>query len=112
MREAVDQPTGGEARHPGTDHGDTLAEKEELEIAVAQGSPGVRQGINLRKDQPSLRTASGVAHYRGLFFIKIANLLDDRRGQIDFTGIAITSSTKPTSFCTKGSPYVTPAIMP
>ena len=32
--------------------------------------------------------------------------------QIDFTGIAITSSTSPTSFCTNGSAYVTPPSMP
>ncbi len=40
--EAIDEPACGEARHPGADHGDALAEEEELEVAVAQSSPGMR----------------------------------------------------------------------
>jgi len=39
--EAVDQPSGGDAGHPGADEGDALAADEELEGTMAKGSPGV-----------------------------------------------------------------------
>ena len=42
MGQAIDQPAGRQPRHPGADHGDALAEEEELEVAVSQRSPGVR----------------------------------------------------------------------
>ena len=34
--EAEDEPRGGEARHPGADDGDALAEKEEPEISMGE----------------------------------------------------------------------------
>ena len=37
--ELIDEPAGGEARHPGADEGDALAADEELEIAMAQSAP-------------------------------------------------------------------------
>jgi hypothetical protein len=37
--EAIDQPTGGDARHPGADERDALAAEEEAEVAMAQGAP-------------------------------------------------------------------------
>jgi hypothetical protein len=39
--EAVDEPTGGDARHPGADKRDALAGEEEAEVTVAKGAPGV-----------------------------------------------------------------------
>jgi hypothetical protein len=41
FREAVDQPRGGDARHPGADQRDGLAAEEEAEIAMAQRAPRV-----------------------------------------------------------------------
>ena len=40
--EAIDQPAGGDAGHPGADEGDALAAEEEPEVAMAKGPPGVR----------------------------------------------------------------------
>ncbi len=39
--EAIDEPTGGDAGHPGADERDGLADEEEAEVAMAEGSPGV-----------------------------------------------------------------------
>ncbi len=38
MREPVDQPGGGDARHPGTDQRDALSAEEEAVVAVAQSA--------------------------------------------------------------------------
>ena len=43
MGEAVNEPTGGEARHPCADQRDALAEEVELEVAMAKGAPCVRK---------------------------------------------------------------------
>ena len=48
MRQAVDEPAGGETGHPCADDGDALANKEELEVAVVQSSPGMRNGSEQR----------------------------------------------------------------
>jgi hypothetical protein len=39
--EPVDEPTGGDAGHPGADERDALAGEEEAEVAMTKGSPGV-----------------------------------------------------------------------
>ena len=39
--EAIDEPDGGDARHPGADERDALAAEEEAEVAMAQRAPGV-----------------------------------------------------------------------
>ena len=38
---AVDEPTGGDAGHPGADERDALAAEEEAEVAMAERAPGV-----------------------------------------------------------------------
>ncbi len=43
VREAVNEPASGEARHPCADKRDALAEEVELEVAVTQRAPGVRK---------------------------------------------------------------------
>src|ERR1700677_5130259 len=72
MREAVDQPRGRQPRHPRADHRDALAEKEELEVAVPQRSPGVRHGTvgELVHDSPK-RLISAVR--AGSFFCSVAS---------------------------------------
>ncbi len=42
MGQVIDQPGRRQPRHPGADHRDALTEEEELEVAVPQRSPGVR----------------------------------------------------------------------
>ena len=41
--EPVNEPTGGESRHPGADERDALAGEEELEVAMTHGAPCVRE---------------------------------------------------------------------
>ena len=43
-REAVDQPTGGDARHPGADQGDALAAEEQPVIPVGERAEGKLPG--------------------------------------------------------------------
>src|SRR5580658_3021774 len=42
MGQVIDQPGCRQPCHPVADHGDALAEKEKLEVAVPQRSPSVR----------------------------------------------------------------------
>src|SRR5208337_5128544 len=61
MGEPIDQPAWREPRHRGGDHRDALAGEEELEVAVSQGSPGVRD----RTEERSLlciRIVCGLIH--------------------------------------------------
>ena len=46
--EPVDQPAGGDARHPRADERDALAAEEEAEVAMAQRAPGVQAPPRLR----------------------------------------------------------------
>ena len=47
--EAVDEPGGCEASHPGADDRDTLTYEEELEVAMTQRTPRVRDGAQERR---------------------------------------------------------------
>ena len=58
--ETPDEPAGGEAGHPGAHEGDALAGEEELEVAVTQGPPDVRDG-GLGHCWRALRTLAVVA---------------------------------------------------
>jgi hypothetical protein len=41
MSQSIDQPARRQPCHSGADHRDALTKEEELEVAVAQRSPGV-----------------------------------------------------------------------
>ena len=44
-RQPVDQPTGGDPRHPGANQRDALPGKEQPEVAVTQRAPRVRIAV-------------------------------------------------------------------
>ena len=45
--EAIDEPTGGDARHPGADERDALAAEEEAEVGRAERPPRVRDAAGV-----------------------------------------------------------------
>ena len=65
MREAIDEPSGGEARHPGADDGDALAEVEEAEVAVTQRAADVGEGAEPRRGLLRWRRLARFCFYCG-----------------------------------------------
>ena len=59
MGEPVNEPGCGDAGHPGADEGDALAGEEKLEVAMAEGSPGVGETWGGRSRLGALLTGFG-----------------------------------------------------
>ena len=51
--QAIHQPTGGQTSHPGANKGDALATDKQLEIAMTQRSPCMREPPSLRRSSRS-----------------------------------------------------------
>src|SRR6185312_11907225 len=49
MGEAIDQPTGGNARHPGADQGNALPAEKKTVIAIAQGPQHETESLVLQE---------------------------------------------------------------
>ena len=59
MGEPVNEPGCGDAGHPGADEGDALAGEEKLEVAMAEGAPGVGETWGGRSRLGALLTGFG-----------------------------------------------------